>query len=109
MKRLTICLASFLLIAVLAPRLGAEVTTPAQPALATLLAAGGSCAATLPTAQPGASVAPAAPSDLFLPAPVPAMPVGGCTVRECISECSDCPSGHTSYCISTETCTCGCR
>lgn len=46
---------------------------------------------------------------LALPAPTPAMPTGGCTVRQCISECNDCPFGHTSYCVSTATCTCGCR
>jgi hypothetical protein len=28
---------------------------------------------------------------------------------ECISECNDCPWGHTNYCLSLITCECGCR
>lgn len=102
MKKMIPYLAFFLLLVTLAPSLHAAQPAPAAQAdLAAQIFAPAGAAATASPADP----AKAAPSDLFLPAPR----LTSCTVTVCIRECNDCPFGHTSYCVSTATCTCGCR
>lgn len=103
MKKLLLCLGCFLLIAALAPCLHAEqLPAPAAQAdpAAQIFAPASSTAAASP-----ADLAKTAPSDLFLPAPK----LASCTYSQCLAECNDCPWGHINYCISTATCTCGCR
>ena len=103
MKKLLLCLGCFLLIATLAPCLhAAQLPAPAaQVDLAAQIFAPVSSTAAASTAD----LAKAAPSDLFLPAPK----LASCTYSQCLSDCTDCPWGHVNYCISTVTCTCGCR
>ncbi len=99
MKKMIPCLAFFLLLVTLAPCLHAAQPAPAAQAdLAAQIFAPVSSPAT-------ASPAKAAPSDLF----PPTLKVAGCTVTQCINECSDCPWGTYGYCISAATCRCGCR
>jgi hypothetical protein len=102
MKKMIPCLAFFLLLVTLAPCLHAAQPAPANQAdlLAQILAPASSPAVAAPT-----DPAKAAPSDLFLPKPKTA----SCTYSVCISECNDCPFGHTSYCVSLTDCFCGCR
>ncbi|HEY2291479.1 MAG TPA: hypothetical protein VGM86_12330 [Thermoanaerobaculia bacterium] len=102
MKKMIPCLAFFLFLVTLAPCLHAAQPAPATQAdlLAQILAPAGTTATASP-ADPGKT----APSDLFLPKPK----MASCTYVECISECNDCPWGHTNYCISLEDCFCGCR
>jgi hypothetical protein len=101
MKRLTLCFACLLMILTLAPSLHAAQPAPATQAdLAAQIFAPASCA----TASP-ADPAKAAPADLLLPAPR----LASCTYAVCISECNDCPYPKHGYCISTASCTCGCR
>ena len=102
MKKMIPCLAFFLLFVILAPCLHAAQPAPATQAdlAAQIFAPAGSPA----TASP-ADPAKAAPADLFVPKPK----LASCTYQFCISECNDCPWGHTNYCISTVTCECGCR
>ena len=102
MKRMIPCLACFLLLVTLAPALHAAQPAPAAQAdLAAQIFAPASSPAAVTSMEP----AKAAPSVLFPPAPK----LASCTYKECISECNDCPWGHTNYCISLADCFCGCR
>jgi hypothetical protein len=69
--------------------LAAQIFAPASPA------------ATLSAADP----APAAPSDLFPPAPR----LDGCTLAICLTFCGDCVSPKRPTCLNVNTCHCVCR
>jgi hypothetical protein len=100
MKKLVLCLTCLTLLVCLAPVLHAEpAALSAQAFLASL-----SSNAT-PAAQAPADPLKLSPSDLFLPAPA----LTSCTVTVCERDCNDCPAPKHGYCISTQTCTCGCR
>ena len=102
MKKMIPCLAFFLLLVTLAPCLHAAQPAPATQAdLAAQIFAPAGTTATASPADPAKAAAP----DLFVPEPR----LTSCTVTVCIRGCSDCPFGHTSYCVSTATCECGCR
>jgi hypothetical protein len=102
MRKRMICLACcFVLCAVLAPALhAAQLTTPSQADLAAQIFA--------PAASPTTAADPATAGDAGL-LPAPRLLTNNCTYQECISECNDCPWGHTNYCLSLVTCECGCR
>lgn len=102
MKKMILCLACFLLMVTLAPCLHAQ-QQPAplgQAELAAQIFAPVSPAETLSPAAP----VPAAPSDLFLPAPQ----LKGCTLSICLSIC-DCVSPQHPTCLNVNTCRCVCR
>jgi hypothetical protein len=103
MKKLMICLACFVLCAVLAPSLhAAQLTPPSQADLAAQIFA--------PASSPVTTASPADPLKPGTAGLPPALRlVNNCTYVECISECNDCPWGHTNYCLSLITCECGCR
>lgn len=103
MKKLTLCLACFLMVLTLTPSLHAAQSAPmSQADLAAQIFAPASSAAESP-----ADPAKADSADLFLPAP---QQVLACTTyAQCVSGCSDCTFGTHSYCISMVTCRCGCK
>jgi hypothetical protein len=101
MKKLMIGLAGFALCAVLSPSLhAAPLTPPSQADLAAQIFA--------PAGAPATAADPvkAATAGLL---PAPKLLTNNCTYKECISNCNDCPWGHTNYCLSLITCECGCH
>ena len=103
MKKMILCLTCFLLMVTLAPCLHAQQTPApiAQADLAAQICAPVSPAATLSLAD---SV-PAAPLDLFLPAPR----LASCTLAACLGACPDCVSPKKPTCLNLNTCLCACR
>jgi hypothetical protein len=102
MKKSILCLACFLLMVALAPCLHAQ-QQPASvnPAdLAAQIFAPVSPAETLSPADP----VPAAPPDLFMPAPE----LKGCTLSICLSIC-ECTPPQRATCLNVNTCHCVCR
>jgi hypothetical protein len=103
MRKLMICLAGFVLCALLAPAVhAAQLATPSQADLAAQIFAPVGSPATTSAADPVR-----AGSAGLLPAP--RLLTNNCTYKECISNCNDCPWGHTNYCLSLITCECGCH
>jgi hypothetical protein len=103
MKKLPIVLACTLLMLVLVPSLHAAPPAPvSQAELAAQIFAPAGAPATATPADP----VKAGTSGLL---PAPRLLTNNCTYVECISECDDCPWGHTNYCLSLVTCECGCR
>lgn len=100
MRKLVIYLACLTLVVVLAPRLEAQSSAPVAAPFLT-----GTCPLDAAAAQPTEDPAKVSPADLFLPAPTQ----DSCSVSVCISECNDCPWPKHPYCISTQTCVCGCH
>jgi|HubBroStandDraft_3_1064219.scaffolds.fasta_scaffold14388_3 hypothetical protein len=131
MKRVPLCLAALLVVALTGAQVAAEPAVPsatsaAQPpaASAPAVAPAAVTAAVAPTAVPSTAAVPAAPPATASPAsrdprtPSPTLAdlegaifLSGppCTYYECIQGCSDCPAGQGNYCISTAHCQCGCR
>jgi hypothetical protein len=120
--------ALFLSVPLAAQQAAATPTAPATEAAASMAV----LAAPVPNAASGMpatgvlplSPAPAGPASPFGPsascpspgatwgdlAPAPWDPVPlSCTYEFCLRLCNDCPAGHQAYCISTQTCTCGCH
>jgi len=113
MKRALLCLACLLVVVLIGAHLSAQSAAPPAKAPEKVSLPATAAAAALPT-PPAVS----APASRDPKAPAPAAPdlegaifLSGppCTYYECIQGCTDCPWGHTSYCISTAHCQCGCR
>jgi hypothetical protein len=98
MKKLMLYFACFALIACLTPALHAAQAAPSDQAFLASLNAS-------PAVQAPADPAQSSPADLFLPTPAPT----SCTVQVCEADCNDCPIPKHPYCVSLQTCVCGCR
>lgn len=98
MKKLMLCLTCLALIACLTPALHAAQAAPSDQAFLASLSAS-------PAVQAPADPAQSSPADLLLPTPM----LTSCSFQVCISECNDCPIPKHPFCVSLQTCVCGCR